>query len=154
MTESQDEKATKILQKVARWNKRTLPENLNLEDNRKNLVSDEKYTVLDLLKTPNLRKITLNMWVNWLVVSLVYYGLALEAGNLGNLDFYLSNFISGAVEIPAYILTILVLDKVGRKLPVLGTTLFGGAACLAAIPLILKSICNVLFSIFILFFLF
>ncbi|CAD5114653.1 DgyrCDS3703 [Dimorphilus gyrociliatus] len=133
VAENQDEKAAKILEKIARWNNTTLPANLNLEENRKNIVSDRKYTVADLIKTPNLRKITLNMWVNWLVVSLVYYGLSLEAGNMGNLDFYLSNFISGAVEIPACLFTILILDRIGRKIPVLGTTLFGGASCLIAI---------------------
>ena len=37
-----------------------------------------------------------------MVVALIYYGLSLSAGQLAG-NFYVNNFISGFVEIPAYI---------------------------------------------------
>jgi len=45
-----------------------------------------------------------------IVVTLVYYGLSLSAGQLaGNL--YVNNFISGFVEIPAYTSSFFAAEK-------------------------------------------
>jgi len=45
-----------------------------------------------------------------MVVVLVYYGLSLSVGQLaGNL--YVNNFISGIVEIPAYIFAFFTTQK-------------------------------------------
>ena len=61
--------------------------------------------------------------------SIVYYGLSLNSSNLGGNDFV--NFVmSGAVEIPAYFIVILILNKVGRKWPQCLTMLLSGAALL------------------------
>ena len=45
-----------------------------------------------------------------MVVTLVYYGLSLSAGQLaGNL--YVNNFVSGIVEIPAYMSALFAAQK-------------------------------------------
>ena len=44
------------------------------------------------------------------VALLVYYGLSLSAGQLAG-NFYVNNFISGIVEIPAYPFSLFVMQK-------------------------------------------
>ncbi|MPC20155.1 Organic cation transporter protein [Portunus trituberculatus] len=69
-----------------------------------------KKTVLDLLKTPNMRKRSINMFYCWAVCTLVYYGLSSNSGNLGGNIFV--NFIATMlIEIPSYVFSYLVLDR-------------------------------------------
>ena len=67
------------------------------------------------------------------VNSLVYYGLSLNTSNLGG-DPYVNFLISGAVEVPAYILCIVLLPLMGRRLPLSGTMVIGGLALLGTLP--------------------
>ena len=70
-----------------------------------------------------------------MVNSLVYYGLSLAAGNLAG-SIHLNTFLNAFVEIPAYAITIVLLVKLGRKLPFAGMFLFAGLATLGGIPLL------------------
>ena len=93
--------------------------------------------LIDLLRTPNLRATTLNVFFNWFVNSGTYYGLSLGSPDLiagGNP--YINFFLSAAVEIPAYVLNLLLLNRVGRRAALSGFLLFGGAVLLAiyAVP--------------------
>ena len=67
-----------------------------------------------------------------MVVSMTYYGLSLNTGNLGG-DFYVNFLISGLVEFPAYTLVILFLDRYGRKKMHCLSMILGGGACLCTI---------------------
>ena len=70
------------------------------------------------------------------MISLVYYGLSFGVSNLsGNPHFNM--FLSGALELPGYIVAALTLNRVGRRLPHVLMMVTGGAACLVmpAIPL-------------------
>ena len=51
-------------------------------------------------------------------------------------NYYLNNFVSGAVEVPAYLLGMLCQMKLGRKWPVVVSMLIAGGALLAlmAVP--------------------
>ena len=60
---------------------------------------------------------------------MVYYGLSLNSSNLGGND-YINFFLSGAVEIPAYIFTYLVLDRLGRRYTLSGVMVAGGVCLL------------------------
>ena len=42
----------------------------------------KKYSILDLFKYPRTRIVTLAVMLNWFTVSLVFYGLSLNVGNL------------------------------------------------------------------------
>ncbi|XP_078046701.1 organic cation transporter protein [Augochlora pura] len=92
---------------------------------------DRSYGALDLFKTPNLRKKTLNVCLNWFANSLVYYGLSLNAGNLVGNPF-LMMFFSGLVELPSYILMCLLMDRTGRRCLVSTFMLIGGVCCIVA----------------------
>lgn len=92
---------------------------------------DKSYSSLDLLKTPNLRKKTLNVCLNWFANSIVYYGLSLNMGNLvGNP--YLMLFLSGLVELPSYILMCFLMDRTGRRCVICTFMLIGGVCCIIA----------------------
>ncbi|XP_069955937.1 organic cation transporter protein-like [Cherax quadricarinatus] len=87
-----------------------------------------KKTVLDLLRTPVMRKRSFTLFFCWCVCALVYYGLSSNSSTLGGNIFV--DFISTMlVEIPSCILNFLVLDRLGRKSMLTFSCLLGGVAC-------------------------
>uniref|UniRef100_A0A8B9UXI0 Major facilitator superfamily (MFS) profile domain-containing protein n=1 Tax=Anas zonorhyncha TaxID=75864 RepID=A0A8B9UXI0_9AVES len=133
VTKGKIEEAKKVLQKAASINKRTIPPDL-LEQ-----LKCEKQTkpgsILDLLRKKHLLKVTLIMSCAWFVDSLVYYGLSLSVTNFG-LDIYLTQLAFGAVELPARISCIFLLQWFGRKKSQAVLLLLAGVMCLliAGIP--------------------
>ncbi|OAD60671.1 Organic cation transporter protein [Eufriesea mexicana] len=92
---------------------------------------ERSYGALDLFKTPNLRKKSLNVCLNWFANSIVYYGLSLNAGNLVGNPFVML-FLSGLVELPSYILMCFLMDRTGRRCMVSTFMLIGGVCCIIA----------------------
>ncbi|XP_047990840.1 organic cation transporter protein [Leguminivora glycinivorella] len=86
---------------------------------------------IDLFKTPNLRKKTLNVCLCWFANSLVYYGLSLSCGKLEG-NPYLILAVLGFVEFPSYGAVIYFLDIWGRRPLISSMMLIGGAACVVA----------------------
>nr|XP_006811512.1 PREDICTED: organic cation transporter protein-like [Saccoglossus kowalevskii] len=135
------DKAEKVLEKAAKMNKVTLPENIfdeqRLElDKKVEIVEEEKekkYNMFDLMKTPRIRIRSLNIFFNWFCNSMVYYGLSLNTDGLAK-NAYISFFISGAVELPAYALCIVLLDRTGRRIMLTTFMILGGAALIASCP--------------------
>ncbi|XP_038058409.1 organic cation transporter protein-like [Patiria miniata] len=129
--------AKKIITKIAKVNGTKVPDNLlgTLESLRE---EDEKSspvrrtTILDLFRTPNIRKKTLIMFYAWFVASMVYYGLSLSTSSLG-IDDYVAAFVSGALEIPSYLMCWFVMEKYGRRFTMFAFFMFGGLFCLATI---------------------
>lgn len=56
----------------------------------------------------------------WMTCSLVYYGMSINAVSLSS-NKYLSFMLVTVVEIPAYIVVVMVLDKYGRKKTLIAT---------------------------------
>lgn len=52
--------------------------------------------------------------LNRMVVSMTYYGLSLNTGNLAG-DFYLNYFLTAVMDFPAYTLCLMLMDRWGRK---------------------------------------
>ncbi|XP_071528745.1 organic cation transporter protein-like [Panulirus ornatus] len=134
ITKGRKDDARVILMKAAKVNKKEVSEDMML----KALVGPKagkdagRGNFFDLFRYPNLRRKTLNIFFNWFVNSGVYYGLSLNTGNLGG-NAYLNFVISGAVELPAHALTILLLDRVGRRVPLCSFLVLGGLALLSTI---------------------
>ena len=62
--------------------------------------------------------------------SLVYYGLSLNTGSLEG-EPHLMLFVSGMIEVPAYLISAGMIDRFGRR-PIISLCLFiGGGACIA-----------------------
>ncbi|XP_078577475.1 organic cation transporter protein-like isoform X1 [Branchiostoma floridae x Branchiostoma japonicum] len=129
--------AAAIVRRAAEITKVTLPDEVfhntiplhQTEEKAKKM--KKLYTFVDLFRTPNLRKWTVNIFFNWIVNTLVYYGISLNTAALSG-NMYLNFAISGFVEIPAYILSIFILNRFGRRWPLCLMLLFGGVACIVA----------------------
>ncbi|KAI0229439.1 Organic cation transporter protein, partial [Lamellibrachia satsuma] len=138
VSQGRDDEAMEILEKAARFNKKTLPNPLDLHENRQR-VEDKttKPSLLNLLKTQNLRKITIVMWWAWFVTSMVYYGLSLGVTLIGG-NIFLNSFLSGSIEIPCYILVIPIMNKFGRRRTTIGSLIAAGISCFVCIGLFNK----------------
>ncbi|XP_076352312.1 organic cation transporter protein-like [Tachypleus tridentatus] len=71
-------------------------------------------TVLDLFKTPRLRRRTIEITFVTFTISFLYYGLTFDSARLGG-SIYINLLISAAVEIPVCIVLPLVVKFVKRK---------------------------------------
>jgi len=76
------------------------------------------------------------------VCSFVFYGLSLSATSLGGND-YLDFFISGAVEVPAYLLCLVTLSRYGRLRPLVASLILAGVVLVVipAIPHGIRTLC-------------
>uniref|UniRef100_A0A3B5L2M2 Solute carrier family 22 member 6 n=1 Tax=Xiphophorus couchianus TaxID=32473 RepID=A0A3B5L2M2_9TELE len=91
------------------------------------LVEDEnrKYSYMDLVKTPRMRRLALLTGIVWFGVACVYYGISLNVPGFG-VDIYLTQFIYGITEVPAKIFIVFFLNKLGRRLTQAGTLALTG----------------------------
>ncbi|XP_055954333.1 organic cation transporter protein-like [Patella vulgata] len=129
VSQDKTEKAEKILRKAAEVNKVELPVKLFDKDP---LDSGPEAKVYEMFTSPVLLIRTLVIFFNWMVVSIVYYGLGLNVGNLGG-DIYVNFTAANIVELISYILCILLLDRWGRKALHCTSMLLGGIACILTI---------------------
>lgn len=135
LSKGRSKKALKIIQKVAASNKVIMSEKLVAEITN-HPESDEyksdtakKHSVLDLVKSKSMLLLSLNVWFNWVVNALIYYGIIYNVENLAG-SLYLNFVLLGLVEIPAYILNLLLLDRLGRRNLLIITLWVTGGACL------------------------
>jgi len=91
----------------------------------------KSYSVLDLFRTPRLRRITILLIVIWMAISLVFDGHVRNVGTLG-LDVFLTFTIACATELPADTFLTLVLDRWGRRWLAFGSMVLSGVFSLAA----------------------
>ncbi|KAG7224926.1 hypothetical protein INR49_014842 [Caranx melampygus] len=133
ITQGKKKEAIKEIRRAAKVNGRKVPE--DLLDKLEVESTSKRGSMLDIFRISYLRKRAIIMSLVWFGTSLMYYGLTLNVGNFG-LDIYLTQFIFGAVEIPARVGILPLLQRFGRRLCQAGVLFFGGAACLGilAIP--------------------
>nr|XP_016461063.1 PREDICTED: organic cation/carnitine transporter 4-like [Nicotiana tabacum] len=141
------DEAMKIMHKIAISNGKHLPDGVLLaldsevnNDDAPHSQSESKLepdtkealngSLLDVLRFPLTRfRLFLAVAINFFC-SVVYYGLSLNAVNLGT-NLYLNVALNAVAEMPAYLITALVLDRLGRKPLAIWTMWFSGAFCLA-----------------------
>ncbi|XP_038674831.1 solute carrier family 22 member 2-like [Scyliorhinus canicula] len=132
LSQKKGAEALKILQQVAKRNGNTLslkPETITIDKNGEKV---NRSSIIELVRTPQMRKHTLILMVNWFASALVYQGLVMRLGTLGG-NIYLDVLISGAVEIPASVLNLFVIERIGRRLPFAAGGLLSGGSCLVAV---------------------
>ncbi|CAG2109090.1 unnamed protein product [Medioppia subpectinata] len=104
-----------------------------LQQSQLNEKSKRNHTVIDLVKTPKLRKISLIMWYCYPIHALVYYGLSYNISDFGG-NFYVTFLLSGLVGLPSHLIPVPLLRYVGRKKLFAGFMLLTGLSCFAVIP--------------------
>ncbi|XP_060081317.1 organic cation transporter protein-like [Ylistrum balloti] len=120
-----------IIQKAAKVNKVKIEKNL-FKKGTETETTAPPGRMWHLFSTKVMLFRTLVILYNWCIVSMIYYGLSLNAGNLGG-DFYLNLFLSGLVEIPANTMVLVLLDRAGRKKVYCLSMILGGCACASTI---------------------
>ncbi|GFR96365.1 organic cation transporter protein [Elysia marginata] len=122
------EEAIQIVQKIAAGNGVVLTDTAcQLEEMDK---GGEERSIWLVFKHKVLFIRTLVMFFNWLVASMVYYGLSLNVGQFSG-NIYLNSFLSAMAELLSYVFCLCVLDITGRKLLLCSTMLLGGLACVS-----------------------
>ncbi|KAI3364466.1 hypothetical protein L3Q82_011258 [Scortum barcoo] len=120
-------KAQEIMEALAKENKRKISKRVET------LTGDEgdspSASLLDLIRTPNMRKHTFILMFNWFTSAVIYQGLIMRVGIAGG-NVYVDFFISGLVEFPAAFLTLFTIERIGRRLPFASANIVAGAACL------------------------
>jgi OCT family organic cation transporter-like MFS transporter 4/5 len=87
-------------------------------------------TLLDVFRNPATRSRMLIMVVIWFLCAVVYYGITLNVVNLGT-NLYVSVFLNALVEMPAFTITALLLDRFGRRWMLASAMFLSGICCLA-----------------------
>ncbi|XP_046572491.1 organic cation transporter protein-like [Haliotis rubra] len=121
--------AEKILRDAAHVNGVSLPDVLFDNDTLDNGPSTK---ITEMFKSHVLLTRTLIIFFNWFVIIMVFYGLALNVDDLVG-DIFLNYTIGNIAEVTAIVLSLFLMDKLGRKVLHCGNMLLGGTACLATI---------------------
>lgn len=148
-----------VIQKAARVNGVALPPSLMVltnpkregekegtgdapgcRDNRKDGGRRRKWVIQEFCSSWRILGRTLVVCFNWFVVSMVYYALSLNVGNLGNGSVHVNFLLSSLVEVPAYALDLFLLDRIGRRRLHCLVMLIAGLGCGATLlPVFLLS---------------
>ncbi|XP_053398435.1 organic cation transporter protein-like [Mercenaria mercenaria] len=128
LSQGRPAEAEAVLRKAARVNKVTLPDDFLDQCEPDN----DTGKVWHLFRSRKLAIRTSVIFYNWLAIATVYYGLSLNTGNLGG-DFYLNFLLQGVSEFPAYVICLLLFDRLGRKKLLIGFFFLGGLSCIATL---------------------
>ncbi|XP_063800270.1 solute carrier family 22 member 6-B-like [Pseudophryne corroboree] len=133
------DQAIKDLKKVAKINgKAEEVEKLTVETIKYEMQKDinaarkTNYSVLDLVRTPMIRRISFGICCSWFSTSFAYYGLAMDLQKFG-VSIYIIQIIFGTVDIPAKFISYFVLTYLGRRVLQAGSLFLAGAAILVNI---------------------
>ncbi|ESO89316.1 hypothetical protein LOTGIDRAFT_106549 [Lottia gigantea] len=136
LSENKEEEAEEIIRHAAKVNKVKLDEKLFLQSVEED-EKQEKANIFQLFKYRVLAFRTFIIFFNWMVVSMVYFGLSLNSDNLGAGSLFLNFFLVGLVEFPAYTICLVFLDRKGRRVLHTCSMLTSGIACIITIFTIL-----------------
>ncbi|XP_013587717.1 PREDICTED: organic cation/carnitine transporter 4 [Brassica oleracea var. oleracea] len=128
------DEAMELMHTIAKTNGRHIPAGVTLslddeedkEGERNNVVEG---SLKDVLNSPLTRiRLILAIAISF-TVSIVYYGLSLNVGNLKT-NLYLNVFLNAVTEMPAFAITAVLLDRYGRKPLTIGTQWFSCVFCI------------------------
>ncbi|KAJ4937075.1 hypothetical protein JOQ06_001659 [Pogonophryne albipinna] len=144
------EEAELIIRAAAKRNQVQAPEVIFRADECLELMQNtgeerQTYTYLDLIRTPNMRNITILSVLIWTATSMVFYGLSLNTSNL-NGNVYLTCFISAVIDIVVYVATWMLVNRVQRPTYMCSAMMFCGIMLLV-IKLVPEDM-HVMFQVF------
>ncbi|XP_052613757.1 solute carrier family 22 member 5 isoform X2 [Peromyscus californicus insignis] len=120
-----------IIRRAAKINGIVAPSTIFDPDELQDLNSKtpQSHHIYDLIRTRNIRILTIMSIILWLTISVGYFGLSLDTPNLhGNI--YMNSFLLAAVEVPAYVLAWLLLQHLPRRYSISGALFLGGGVLL------------------------
>ncbi|XP_055858702.1 beta-alanine transporter [Episyrphus balteatus] len=127
--------AAKVLKTIARVNGKEIPTGYTAELTQKLTQSTtahkkgSSHGIMDLFRSPNLRKKTIIITFIWFTNTSVYVGLSYYAPALGGDEIW-NFFLAGAVELPTYLILWPGLHFFGRRWVLCLSMLTGGIACI------------------------
>ncbi|KAM6475147.1 organic cation/carnitine transporter 2-like [Liasis olivaceus] len=131
LSQGRIQEAEDIIRKAAEKNHVVAPEVIfdlaELQD--LNSQVQQSCSILDLVRTKNIRTVTIMCVILWMVISIGYFGLSLDTPNLHG-DIYLNCFLSAVIEIPAYTVSWLLLQNLPRRYSMAGVLFLGGCVLL------------------------
>ncbi|XP_042249355.1 solute carrier family 22 member 7-like [Thunnus maccoyii] len=86
---------------------------------------NRKYSCLDLVRTPRMRRLALFIGIVWFGVACTYYGISLNVTGFGA-NIYLTQFLYGVIELPAKAFVLFALNRIGRRLSQAGALVLTG----------------------------
>ncbi|XP_029643936.2 organic cation transporter protein-like [Octopus sinensis] len=146
------EKAKKSFNRIARANKRDDEKMANLwklqrEVESKSIIHEQtdgdtyirnnrksekkSSTAIDLFKKPRRVLISTNLWFNWIVNSMLYYGVTLNSVDMSG-NRYLNFVLISAVEIPAGFIGYIFFHWFGHRKPLCFFMVFAGLNCIVS----------------------
>nr|KAF6482070.1 solute carrier family 22 member 5 [Molossus molossus] len=125
-----------IIHRAAKINGIVAPSAIFEPSELQDLSSQEQqsHSILDLLRTRNIRTVTIMSIILWMTIAVGYFGLSLDTPNLHG-DVYVNCFLSAVVEVPAYVLAWLLLQHLPRRYS-MATALFLGGSVLLFVQLV------------------
>ncbi|KAJ8408769.1 hypothetical protein AAFF_G00245870 [Aldrovandia affinis] len=130
LSQGRVEEAEAILRDAARRNGVTAPEVIfqptQVESKGEKI---HHHNICDLVKSSNIRCITIMLSLVWMIISIGYFALSLNTSNLHG-NSYLNCFFSAAVEIPAYIMAWLLFRYCPRRFCLFSMLFLGGVVLL------------------------
>ncbi|XP_070537806.1 organic cation transporter protein-like [Ptychodera flava] len=139
LSQGRVKEAEVVIMKAARINKADLRPllpmqgswRIELDVSKKGREEEPGYTVFDLLRTPKLRRITLNIFFHWSAACLVFYGVTLNTDLLPG-NQYINFCISGIVDVPATLIAMMLTERMGRPRSLCLYFLVAGVGCMAS----------------------
>ncbi|XP_035027242.2 solute carrier family 22 member 5 [Hippoglossus stenolepis] len=123
------EEAELVIRNAAKMNRVPVPEVLFKAGECSELQPQDEaqqtFTYMDLIRTRNMRNITILGVFIWMSVAMVFYGLALNTSNL-NGNIYVNCFISAAIDIGMYLATWLLVNRAPRPIFLFSSMMFCG----------------------------
>ncbi|XP_003782259.1 solute carrier family 22 member 5 [Otolemur garnettii] len=136
ISQGQFKEAEVIIRRAAKMNGIVAPSTIFDPSELQDLSSkkQQSHSILDLLRTRNIRIVTIMSIILWMTISVGYFGLSLDTPNLHG-DVYMNCFLSAVVEVPAYVLAWLLLRYLPRRYS-MATALFLGGSVLLFVQLV------------------
>ncbi|CAG9562784.1 unnamed protein product [Danaus chrysippus] len=146
LSKGKKKEAARIIFKVAATNKRKLSpetikelteESVRPEEEKPSLgeINDQPSLALQVLKSRviMIRLCVCSFW--WITVTFIYYGLSINSVSLAG-NSYVNYILTALVEIPGYCISVLTLDRFGRKSSIMTAFFICGISlvCLPFIP--------------------
>lgn len=93
--------------------------------NQNNNAVEGTGNILDLFRTPTIRKYTIVMWLNWLFVGLSFFGANQYIGQIGG-NIFLNIALAALAQMPGVVICCWIVEIWGRRNTVMLGNLLGG----------------------------